>query len=186
MRTLVLYESMYGNTHVIAEAIAAVIRPSGEVQVMPAGEATGELVAWADLLIVGGPTHARGMPSPASRASARETAAKPEAAKGWDLELTLDPAAEGPGVREWLAALGPGEGKLAAAFDTRVHGPAIFTGRASSAIAQGLRGHGFRLIADPESFLVDTHNRLSTGERERATGWAARLVADLVPASPMG
>lgn len=183
MRTLVLYESMYGNTHVIAEAIADGIRPSSEVRVLPAREATSELVTWADLVIVGGPTHARGMPSPSSRASARDTAAKPEAAKGWDLELTLDPTAEGPGVREWLAALGPGDGKLAAAFDTRVHGPAIITGRASSGIAQGLRGHGYKLIADPESFLVDTHNRLSTGEQARATGWAAHLVANLVPAA---
>jgi len=178
MRTLVVYESMYGNTHAIAEAIADGVRADGEARVVPVRDAADELVAWADLVIVGGPTHAHGMTSPGSRKSAVETAAKPD---GWN-QLTLDPAADGAGIREWLEALGAGKGTRAAAFDTRVHGPALLTGRASSGIAKGLRNHGFKLVAGPESFLVDMHSRLMTGEQERATRWGAGLVVDLVPA----
>jgi hypothetical protein len=178
MHTLVIYESMYGNTHAVAAAIGEGIRSSCEVQVIAVGEATADLVAWADLVVVGGPTHARGMPTPSSRASAVESAAKPD---GWS-QVTLDTTAEDSGIREWLDGLGDGSGKRAAAFDTRAVGPALITGRASTAIAKGLRGHGFQLVADPESFIVDTHQRLKTGEEERAAKWAARLVAEPVPA----
>jgi len=178
MHTLVVYESMYGHTRRIAEAIGEGIRPPGEVRVVRVGEATGELVTWADLVIVGGPTHAHGMSSAGSRKSAVETGGKPD---GWS-EMTLDPAATGPGIREWLEDLAVGHGKRAAAFDTRIKAPAVLTGRASGAIAKGLRGRGFTLVADPESFLVDTHTRLVAGELERAATWGAGLAAELVPA----
>ena len=70
MHTLVVYESMYGNTRAIAKAIGEGARSSGDVTVIPAGDSTAELVAWADLVIVGGPTHARGLSTEASRRSA--------------------------------------------------------------------------------------------------------------------
>jgi hypothetical protein len=70
----------------------------------------------------------------------------------------------------------------AAAFDTRVHAPALVTGQASKGIAKGLRDHGYKLVADPESFIVDTHQRLHAGELERARGWGERLAAEVVPA----
>lgn len=178
MHTLVVYESMYGNTHAIATAIAQGMPAPGDVRVVHVSDATAELVAWADLVVVGGPTHARGMPTPSSRASAVESAAKPD---GWS-QVTLDPTTKGSGVREWLDGLGDGSGKRAAAFDTRAVGPALITGRASTGIAKRLRDHGFRLVADPASFIVDTHQRLKAGEIERAARWGERLAADLVPA----
>jgi hypothetical protein len=181
MHTLVVYESMYGNTHAVADAVGLGLQPTGEVRVVAVTDVSPDMVAWADLVIAGGPTHDHGMASAKSRESARETAAKPEAAEGWELRLTLDPAAAGPGVREWLEALGPGGGKRAAAFDTRVKAPAFLTGRASSGIAKRLRGRGFRLVAEPESFLVDSHNKLVPGEIERAMRWASSLAATLVP-----
>lgn len=49
MRTLIVYESMYANTHVTADRIADGLRPSGPVDVAPVHEATGELLASADL-----------------------------------------------------------------------------------------------------------------------------------------
>jgi hypothetical protein len=178
MHALVVYESMYGHTHAIATAIGEAMKQNGEVRVVPASDATEDLVTWADLVVVGAPTHARGLPTPSSRASAVETAAKPD---GWS-DMDLDPTAAGPGVREWLEGLVGGDGKRAAAFDTRVPGPALLTGRASNGIAKGLRDHGFRLVADPESFIVDTHQRLRAGEEDRAARWASDLVADHVPA----
>jgi hypothetical protein len=179
MRTLVLFESMYGHTRRIAEAIGDGVGPAGEARVMPIGEVTDDLVAWADLVVLGGPTHARGMSSEASRANAVETAATPD---GWS-EMTLDAGASGPGIREWLEGVA-GDGKPAAAFDTRIKAPAFLTGRASGEIAKGLRGHGFAVVVDPESFLVDSHSRLVEGEIERARRWGSRLVGGLVPAGP--
>jgi len=178
MNTLIVYESMYGNTHAIATAIAEGIRPSGDARVVPVGEATAELVAWADLVIAGGPTHARGMSSAGSRENAVADAAKPDE---WN-QVSLDPAATGPGIHEWLDGLPATTGKRAAAFDTRAHGPALLTGRASNGIARGLRAHGFRLVTEPESFVVDWHQRLLAGEEARATTWAASLVPEHVPA----
>ena len=64
MRTVVIYESVFGNTRQIAEAIAAGIRvsqPGSEVACVPVTTATAELVSGADLLIAGDPTHISGM-----------------------------------------------------------------------------------------------------------------------------
>jgi hypothetical protein len=177
MHTLVVYESIYGNTHQVADAIARGLQPAGEVRVVPVGEASDDLVAWADVVVVGGPTHIHGMTRPSSRHSAVERAATAGGA------VTLDPSAGGPGVRDWLDALGKIHGKRAAAFDTRATGPAFLTGAASGGIAGKLRGHGFAVVAKPESFLVDKGGHLVAGETERATSWGAAVVADLVPVS---
>jgi hypothetical protein len=51
MRALVVYESMYGNTHVIASSIAGGLRADCEVTLVPVAEATRDLFAAADLLV---------------------------------------------------------------------------------------------------------------------------------------
>ena len=77
MRALVVYESMYGNTRVVANNIADGLRATHEVTLVPVAGATGDLVAGADLLVVGGPTHMHGLSSPATRRMAAQAAAKP-------------------------------------------------------------------------------------------------------------
>ena len=67
MRALVVYESMYGNTHVIADHIADGLRADYEVTVVPVGKATPELVAAAELVVAGAPTHLRRLSSVKSR-----------------------------------------------------------------------------------------------------------------------
>lgn len=170
MHTLVVYESMFGNTHLVAEAIAEGLRPSSEVTVVPVQEATRDLVASADLLVVGGPTHAHGMSRESSRASAAEQAGKP----GSDLDL--DENAEGPGLREWFETVGALD-LPAAAFDTRVKGPALLTGRASKGIAHRLDDLGCVLVAEPKSFLVDRGNHLLADESDHARNYGARLAS---------
>jgi flavodoxin len=61
MRALVVYESMYGNTHVVASNIADGLRATHEVTLVPVADATADLVAEADLLVVGAPTHVHGL-----------------------------------------------------------------------------------------------------------------------------
>jgi hypothetical protein len=167
MRALVVYESVYGNTRVIASNIADGLRADYEVTLVPVAEATAELVAGADLLVAGAPTHMHGLPGPASRqrAAARDGS-----------RLRLDPDAGGPGLRDWLNDIGHRDG-LAAAFDTRVNGVAVFTGRASRLIAKLLRRHGYRLVAAPQSFLVCSHNTLLDGEASLARRWGMTLGA---------
>ena len=170
MRALVVYESMYGNTRVVAGEIADGLRVGYEVTVVPVAEATAELVAGADLLVAGGPTHMHGLSSASSRRMAAEGAAKDGS------ELRLDPDAGGPGLRDWLKDLGHRDG-LAAAFDTRINAVAAFTGRASRPIAKLLKRHGYRLVAAPESFVVTKLNTLIDGESSRARAWGEALAA---------
>lgn len=61
MRTLVVYDSVHGNTEKIAKAIGGAI--GGEVQVLHAGEVNPDGLDRLDLLIVGAPTHG-GRPTP--------------------------------------------------------------------------------------------------------------------------
>jgi hypothetical protein len=170
MQAVVVYESMYGNTHLIADAIAAGLRPQFEVTVVSVSDAGGDVLAGADLVVVGGPTHGRGMSRAVSRAGAADAANKPGS------RLTLELGALGPGLRDWFDTVGQHTGK-AAAFDTRGDAPAWMSGRACKGIARKLRGHGFDLAAEPASFLVSKENRLLDGEQGHAREWGERLAA---------
>ena len=174
MRAVVVYESMYGNTHQIADAIGAGLRASFDVTVLPVAEASPAVLADAGLVVVGGPTHAHGMSRAGTRRAAGEAAAKP------DSNVTVEPGALGPGLREWFGSLGQYRVK-AAAFDTRIHGPSIVTGRAAKTVTRLLRAHGFDVAAKPESFLVTTQNMLDPQETTRARDWAAKLAASIAP-----
>src|SRR5262245_35825089 len=92
MRTLVVYESMYGNTRKVAEAVAGEMVDAHAVQV---SAIDGEELANAGRVVVGGPTHAFGMSRPSTRVQA-------EAAVHKQSGLTLEPAATVSGVREFL------------------------------------------------------------------------------------
>jgi len=170
MRALVVYESMYGNTRLVASKIADGLRPRFEVTVVPVAAATEELAGTADLLVVGGPTHLHQMPTAGSRKMAAAVAEKQ------DSDLVLEPGADGPGIREWLPGIGPGHGqRLAVAFDTRIAGMPALTGRASRGISRLLKKRGYRLIAEPQSFLVDKRNVLAEGQQTRATQWGSTI-----------
>ncbi len=168
MRAVVIYESIYGNTHLVAAAIAEGL---GDAVAVPVGEADRAMVEAAELVVIGGPTHAHAMSSAGSRQAGID------AAEQHDDEV--DPDAEGPGLRDWFTTLEPFARPAAAAFDTRMHGPAALTGRASKGIARRLRHHGFTMIGEPESFLVTKDNHLEMDERARARAWGASLAAAL-------
>jgi hypothetical protein len=165
MKALVVYESLYGNTKAIGEAIAAALRSHGlEVDAGPVSKIRPSDVESADLLAVGGPTHAHGM----SRSSTRRTAIEDE--KNPFSEATAE-----PGLREWMDELPAGAGRLAAAFDTRIDKPVLLTGSAAKGISQRLERRGYSLAVKPECFLVTTKNALLDGEIDHAARWAAAL-----------
>jgi len=172
LKAAVVYESMYGNTHRVAEAIAEGLGPMAATEVFSTGEAERMDLKGLDLLVVGGPTHAHGM----TRSQTRQAAVKD--ARSGAKELILDPSVEGPGVREWLDSLDPSSGR-AAAFDTRVDMPELLTGHASKGIGKKLKQHGFELVADPESFLVSGDSDLLPRELDRARKWDPTLASSL-------
>lgn len=177
MKVVIVYESMYGNTHLVADEIgagfAAALQPAEvQVAVVPVGAATAALIGGADLLVVGGPTHVHGMTRASTRSAAVDAAHKPDA------DLVVDPDAEGPGLRDWFDELARITCR-AAAFDTRIDAPPVLTGRAAKGIAKRLRDHGCTLVVEPESFLVTKDSHLKDHEQERARAWGAALAASV-------
>jgi flavodoxin len=170
MRAVIVYESIFGSTKKVAEAIAEGLADGAEVSVVPVTSADAPILDGADLVVVGGPTHTHGMSRPSTRKKAGDLARKP----GGEVEL-VPGAVGGPGVREWLASLGRLE-VAGAAFDTRLQGLPAFTGQASKSIRRLLAQHGARIAAAPESFLVEgLTGALVEGELGRARAWGERL-----------
>lgn len=165
MRALVVYESMYGNTRRLAEAITR-----GMGRVIPAQRANvnhvraGDLEG-VDLLVVGGPTHAHGM----SRAATRTAAVA-----GASAALPLDADARGTGVREWAAGVETAATRFAA-FGSRMDKPKWITGSAAAQLGHLLQGRGLTAVMPAEDFLVDGATRLPESEIERAEAWGAEL-----------
>ncbi|MEU1999390.1 flavodoxin domain-containing protein [Nocardia gamkensis] len=163
MRARIIYESMFGNTAAIAEAIAQGLREHAEVEVVNVVAAAELFTPTVHLLVVGGPTHAFGL----SRRQTRRDAAK----------LTDAPIATHLGVREWLAAALPvSPGHRALAFGTKVDKPPWLSGSAARGIGKRLCRLGYSLADQPVDFLVeDTTGPLAPGELDCARVWAGRI-----------
>lgn len=177
MRVLVVYESVYGNTREVAEAVRDGLTESVDVTISSVHEAGA--AADVDLLVVGGPTHMHGLTTASSRrmavTAAREDSGSFEAGAGQE-----------PGLRPWLHELPRRAGGLAATFDTRLDRSAVLTGSAARGIARRLRHHGYDVVAT-ESFLVDdAEGPLADGELERARTWGLSLARKLEAASSIG
>jgi hypothetical protein len=168
MKAVIVFESMFGSTKRVAEAVARGLGSSMEVELVEVGAAGHADLSGVDLLVVGGPTHGHGL----SRSATRQAAAK-------DAGDSL--VSRGQGVREWLASLPAATGSgHAACFDTRFDKPSWLTGSAAKTIAAQLRRRGYRLGAPPQSFFVGaTPGPLLDGELDRAVAWGARLAQEL-------
>jgi hypothetical protein len=177
MKVVIVYESMFGNTRDVADAIAEGLGPENHTTVVPVTRAQVGLIDGAGLVVVGGPTHVHGMSRANTRMGAAATGRNPGSG------LRVEPEAEGSGLREWLARQRQ-HGISAAAFDTRLEGPAMLTGRASKGIARLLRQHGFGMVAKPESFLVTKDNQLRAGEEDRALEWGRKLAGKVAVTAP--
>jgi Flavodoxin len=163
MRAVVVYESMFGNTKAIAEAVADGLSGYLPVDLVEVGDAPTVLAEDVALLVVGGPTHAFGLSRPDTRRTALQQAGR-------------DLAAGRVGVREWLATVRyTGTGTMVATFDTRVSRPHL-PGSAARAAERRLRRRGFHVVSHAQSFYVGgTGGPLLHGETERAHRWAQRV-----------
>ena len=159
MRALIVYESMYGNTHVVADHIADGLRSHFEIEVVPVEQATAATVA--------GRRPPRGRrPDARPQPVEREDRGRPPRRRR-QARRRPHPRSRrrGRGLRDWFHPPGVTNAG-AAAFDTRIDAAAWLTGRASKGIERRLTHLGYDLVADPESFLVDKQNHLLAGEAD--------------------
>jgi len=166
MRALVVYESSFGNTGQVAQAVwEGMFRRLPDVALLDVAHAPRRLPPELELLVVGAPTQAFGMSRPRTREDAMRTAG-------------TEPTGPTFGVREWLRELEPPERAVhAATFDTRIHSPHV-PGSAAVGAWRVLRRHGFDVSAEAESFWVlGIRGPLREGEIERAQSWGVSLVS---------
>jgi flavodoxin len=151
MKTLVVYDSLYGNTERIAQAIAGSIVPTDGVELLRVGEANPAALAAADLLIVGAPTHG-GRPSPTMQTFLSKIPANALNRVGVTaFDTRVSAAGKGIGLRILIGILG----------------------YAARRIAASLQRKGGKLAAPPEGFIVEgKEGPLKSGELERAAAWA--------------
>ena len=162
-KALVVFESMFGNTEQVAQAVAEGLGASMPVAVLEVINAPADPPADISLIVVGGPTEAFSM----SRASTRADAVRQGGR----------PGREEIGLREWLDTLPSrhSNAKLAT-FDTKIDKMRHLPGSAAKGAAKAGRRHGFDVAVPPESFFVrDTAGPLVDGELDRARAWGQRL-----------
>jgi FAD/FMN-containing dehydrogenase len=163
MKALVVYESFFGNTEQVAQAIARGLSEHGEVEVVEVSKAPAELTEPVDLIVIGGPTHAFSM----TRESTRQDARRRGATRG----------STAVGVREWLEHLQRGRhAELVATFDTKADKVRQLPGSAARAVANALHRLGYKTAVKPMSFYVQgVSGPLLAGELGRAQAWGERL-----------
>src|SRR4051812_17153002 len=172
-KALILYESLFGNTAAIARSVAAGLRdavPDAVVDCRSGTEANG-VPEDVDLVVVGAPTHFWGLPRGVTRAMELQYEKRFMPEVQAEVRRATTTAA---GIRGGLGPLPPGRGRAAAAFDTQMTGP--LTGGACRAIAARLLRAGYRLVAEPRTFLVEAvAGPLRAGETDRARAWGLTL-----------
>ena len=159
MNSLVVYESLWGNTAAIAHAIAEGLEPGSRAYYTD--EAPAEAAKSADLIVAGSPVLAFMLPSEKMRADL--------AAKG---EGPTPPDVSHVSMRSWLEELPAGRASFAS-FETRIS----WSPRgATSTIDKRMKKLGYVPLDTGKQFLVtDRYGPLADGEIERAREWGAEL-----------
>jgi len=143
MKVLIVYDSVFGNTEQVAQAIGNALGSQEDVEILRVSNVKPEQLTGLKLLIVGSPTRG-GRPTPAIQGF---------------LNRVSEPAIRGINVATFDTRL-----------STRLVG--IF-GYAAGRIADSLKRKGGILIASPEGFFVKGgKGPLKEGELERAASWA--------------
>lgn len=157
MKAMVVYDSVFGNTAKIAQAIGSALGDQESVSTRQVAEVTPEQMVGLDLLIVGSPTRAfsatpaitkllKGIPANGLRGVR---------VAGFDTRMVIDEKT--PAILRFLVK---------------------FLGYAAEPISGRLMKKGGDLASVPEGFFVGgTEGPLTEGELERAAAWGARIAA---------
>ena len=156
MKAVVIYDSVFGNTEKIAQAIANSLGSQVAVEILQVNKVTPEQLSEFDLLVVGSPT--RGFrPTEAVTSllkQIRSMVLKEVKVAAFDTRFKVDEL-ESAGLR-FVVKTG---------------------GYAAKRIAAQLKKAGGKLIVPPEGFYVeDTEGPLKPGELERAADWAKSIL----------
>lgn len=179
MSVQVIYESMFGNTHVVAAAVTEGLRDGLRtrgldvpVHLTDVSQAPWELPGDTTLVVLGGPTHAFSMSRPSTRADALQQTHEHDAARA------------GIGIREWIDRSSASATMTVVTFDTRVK-KRFVPGSAAKSAAKALTEDGFDHVERGETFWVaDTPGPLLDGEADRARAWGVELAARVPGAAP--
>ena len=159
MKALVIYESFFGNTEKITQAIGKGLGSSADVEVRKVADVQPEQLKGLDLCIVGSPTRAFS-PSPGTKRFLKKIHAgglQGLRAAAFDTRISEDDAK--PRALRFLMKL---------------------FGYAAEPISMKLGKKGAEIIVAPEGFCVNnTKGPLKDGELERATAWAKQIVEKL-------
>jgi flavodoxin len=153
MKTLIVYDSKFGNTKQVADAVGGSIAGA---RVVPVDEADLASLRDYDLLVVGSPTQG-GRPTPAVAAFLRRIPAD---------------ALIGLGVAAFDTRISAADCGALARFALKVFG------FAAGRIETSLKSKGGRPVVQAEGFVVkDNEGPLAEGELERARTWARQLTS---------
>jgi flavodoxin I len=161
MKALVIYDSVFGNTEQIAQAIGNALGSPEDVEVLRVSNVKPEQLTGLKLLIVGSPT--RGFrPTPAIKNLLKGISSHGlEGVKvaAFDTRFTVDEIESSVFILRILVNL---------------------FGYAAKPIADGLEKKGGELVIPPEGFFVEgTEGPLKEGDLERAADWAKQIIATL-------
>jgi flavodoxin len=152
MKSLVVYDSSYGNTEEIADAIGKAL---GEgTRVLAANQAQDADLAQLDLLVVGCPTQGGRPTAPITQLIDRLPSGSLQQTRVAAFDTRFEASRQGLGLRLLMKVIGC----------------------AAPRIADRLRSKGGSLATPPEGFIVqEKEGPLKEGELERAYAWGQRL-----------
>jgi flavodoxin len=156
MTTIIVYDSVFGNTAEVARAIGAELELSQSVRLVSLQEAKPADLDGADLVIFGSPT--RGFrPTPAIQEFVGSVSARLSGMRAAAFDTRLDPDSIHPAPLRWVVEVG---------------------GYAADVLQNKLSEHGAKRAAEPAGFLVGgTEGPLKDGEIARARDWARGIAA---------
>ncbi len=156
MKTLVVYDSIFGNTEQIAKAIGKTLGSETQVDVLKVNQVKPEQLTGLNLLVVGSPTRAFQPTSAIKKflGSISGSGLKGIKVSAFDTRMSMDD------VNSRL-----------------LHFLVKRFGYAAKPIANKLVKKGGDLIGVPEGFIVkESEGPLKEGELERATEWAGQIL----------
>ncbi|MEO8610386.1 MAG: hypothetical protein ABI690_20995 [Chloroflexota bacterium] len=152
MNTLIIYDSKFGNTGNVVQAMTLALKNYGVVHAVSVDEADIYTLVNAhkvNLLIIGCPTQKHNISQ---------------------------------GMLKLLDTIPPQAlmGLPTATFDTRFTTPRWFSGSAAQKLSSLLNEKGAHIVVEPQSFYVEeAEGPLRIGELDRAAAWAQSLVEQL-------
>lgn len=157
MKALIVYDSVYGNTEKIAQAVGRALGNGEDVKILHVGEVKPEHLAGLDVLLVGSPTQ-KFSALPAIKkflAGIPENGLKGVRVAAFDTRISMK--------------------------DTKsrfLHLMVKLFGYAAEPMSRRLVKKGGEEAVPPEGFFVDgTKGPVKSGELDRAAAWAGRIAA---------